>query len=80
VDGNIEHVPTGELKAVILLTSEVTFGATRQGLVVETARQLGFDRTGSRINGVIEGAIQQLLDEGKLVESFGMLRADHSQA
>jgi very-short-patch-repair endonuclease len=78
VDGNIEHVPPGELKEVILSTSKVTFGATRQGLVVETARQLGFDRTGSRISEVIETTIQELLDEGRLVESFGMLRPGES--
>jgi hypothetical protein len=74
VDSNIDHVPPTELKAIVLATAKVMFGIARQDLVVEAARRLGFARTGSRINEVVDAAVQDLLDERKLVESFGMLR------
>lgn len=74
-DGNIEHVPSTELKTIVLATARVMFGIARQDLVVETARRLGFARTGTRITEVIDAAVQDLIDEGKLVESFGKLRS-----
>jgi very-short-patch-repair endonuclease len=74
VDGNIDHVPPTELKAVVLATAREMFGMARHDLVVESARRLGFARTGNRITEVIDAAIQILLDEGELIESFGMLR------
>jgi hypothetical protein len=73
-DGSIDHVPPSELKAVVLATARVMFGMARPDLLVEVARTLGFGRAGSRITEVIDAAIQQLIGEGKLVESFGMLR------
>jgi very-short-patch-repair endonuclease len=74
IDGNNEHVPPTELQAVVLGIVRVNFAIARLDLVVETARVLGFARTGSRITEVVDAAVQALLDEGKLVESFGMLR------
>lgn len=59
---------------MVLTTARVMFGMARQDLVVEVARRLGFSRTGSRITEVVDSAIQDLIDKGKLVESFGMLR------
>ncbi len=47
------------------------FGAPRRDLLIESARTLGFFRTGGRITEVIDSVIQSLLDEGKLGESFG---------
>jgi len=47
------------------------FGAPRRDLVIEVARNLGFNRTGGRISEIIDNVVQELLDEGKLGESFG---------
>ena len=74
VDGNIEHVPQTELKAITLSVLKTLFGAARQELVVETARRLGFDRTGRRITQVLDDIVQGLLDEEMIVESFGMVQ------
>lgn len=73
-DGNIEHVPPTELRVIVLAAAKVMFGAVSRDLVVETARQLGFARTGGRITEVLDRVVRGLIDEGKLVESFGMLR------
>jgi hypothetical protein len=74
VHQNIEHVPPTELKKVVLGTARAMFGASRSNLVVETARKLGFSRTGGRIALVLNEFVQALLDEGQLKESFGMVR------
>ena len=47
------------------------FGANRRDLVNEVARKLGFNRTGGRISEILDNIVQELLDEGKLGESFG---------
>jgi hypothetical protein len=75
VDGNIDHMPPTELKEVVLSTSRAVFGAPRGELVIEASRLLGFSRSGGRITEVLSHAVQELLDEGKLAESFGMIHA-----
>ncbi|MHA1485203.1 MAG: hypothetical protein ACTSPR_07795, partial [Candidatus Thorarchaeota archaeon] len=75
VDGNIEHVPPTELRAVAISVAKAVFGIPRPDLVTEIARRLGFNRTGDRIETVLSTMVQALLTEGKLVESFGMLHA-----
>lgn len=73
VDGNIEHVPPTELRAIVLATAQALFGVPRPDLVTDVSRRLGFNRTGGRIAEVLDRIIQELLDEGQLVESFGMI-------
>ena len=75
VDGNIDHVPPNELKALVLETARVVFGVPRRDLVIETARMIGFSRTGGHITEVLDRFVIKLLDEGKLTESFGMIHA-----
>jgi very-short-patch-repair endonuclease/DNA polymerase III delta prime subunit len=75
VDGNIEHVPPIELKAIVLATAKALFGVPRHDLVIEVARRLGFSRTGGRITAVLDRIVQELLKESQLVESFGMVHA-----
>jgi ribosomal protein S19E (S16A) len=70
-DENFDHIAPMELRAIVLRTADLSFGSTRHELVVQTARILGFTRTGKRINGVVNDTIQQLLSDGKLKESFG---------
>ena len=76
VDGNIAHVPPTEIKAVALAVARVAFGVPRRDLVVEVARRLGFNRTGGRIAEVLDNAIGELLKDGELVDSFGMVHVD----
>jgi hypothetical protein len=74
VDGNIEHIPPAELKAVTMAVTKVMFGIPRDDLIVEIARRLKFNRTGGRIIEVLDKTIRELTSEGQLVESFGMIR------
>ena len=79
VDNNIEHVPPSELKIILLKIVEAGLGIPRPDLVVEAARALGFARTGGRITEFVDELVQQLLDDGPLLESFGMLRLADKQ-
>lgn len=72
-DGDIEHVAPSELRAIILAVTRAMFGIPRNDLVIEVTRTLRFSRTGGRITEVLEKLIKDLLDEGDLVESFGMI-------
>ena len=71
VDGNIEHYPPSAISLVVIRTANLMFGAASRDLLIESARALGFSRTGGRISEVIDSVIQSLLDEGKLDESLG---------
>ena len=74
-DANIEHIAPTELRAIVITSAMFMFGSTREELIVETARKLGFTRTGVRIREVLNATIDQLLIEGKLLESFGNIHA-----
>ena len=74
VDGNIDHIPPGEVEQVVLGVVIALSGAPLAALITETARTLGFTRTGSRIAEVLTAIIKRLLDDGQLSESFGMIR------
>ena len=73
-DGNIEHVPPGELELIVIATAGNISGAPRQDLVVEVARNMGFSRTGARITDRLNAVVDELLDNGRLVELFGNIR------
>ena len=75
MDGNIEHVPPSEIGKLALGIARGMFGIEQQDLVTETARRLGFARTGGRIAEAVDSVIQQLLIQGELFESFGMLHS-----
>ena len=75
VDGKIEHVPPSEIKAVILGIVRSGFGIPRNDISPEVARRLGFNRTGKRIAEVTEAAIQALLSDDSLIESYGRVHA-----
>ena len=73
-DGNIEHVPPGELELIVIATAENISGAPRQDLVVEVARNMGFSWIGGRIAGRLNAVLDALLNTQRLVESFGNIR------
>ncbi len=72
---NIEYVPPTELRAIVYATAKAVFGSPRRELVVETARKLGYSKTGRRITEVLDIVIQELLEEERLSESFGIVHA-----
>ena len=79
VDGNIEHISPIELKSVTLTVAKAMFGIPQNDLITEVARLLKFNRTGVRITEVIGKTIEDLLSEGLLVESFGMLHEKETE-
>lgn len=74
VDGNLDHVPSGELGQIVVATATLLSGAPRRDLIVEVAKRMGFNRTGSRIMDRLNSVITELLSSGRLVESFGNIR------
>lgn len=69
----IEHISLAELKAGILVCVEMLFGAGRDDLIAETARQFGYRRTGRDIARRIGKAVDQLVHAGKLTGDDQML-------
>ena len=72
-DNNIEHIPPVELRAIVLAVTKALFGLRRQALITEVTRTLGFNRSGGRITDLLGNTIQELLNEGHLVESFELI-------
>jgi very-short-patch-repair endonuclease len=65
----IEDVPPYVIRGLILSTLE-NFGVTEQTeLTVSVARQLGFQRTGTKIRARIESCVNQLLSEKKIIRT-----------
>ena len=69
----IEHISLAELKAGILKCAELLYGAGRDDLIAETARQFGYRRTGKDIASRIGKAVDQLIHAGKLTGDAQML-------
>lgn len=69
----IDHVAADELKAGIALVARQVFGATREELVNETARQFGWMRTGRKIRARIESAIDEMIGEDRLLKRGSLL-------
>ena len=69
----IKHISLAELKAGILVCAELLYGAGRDDLISETARQFGFRRTGKDIASRIGKAVDQLVQAGKLAGDAEML-------
>ncbi len=74
----VEHISLAELKAGILVCAEMLFGAGREDLIAETARQFGYRRTGRDIARRIGKAVDQLVHAGKLTGDDQMLTAAES--
>ena len=64
----------GELQKAVMETARQLFGAEREGLIVETARRMGWQRTGRKIEQALSAAIDVLLETGELQESLGAIR------
>lgn len=71
----VEHISLAELKAGVLVCAEMLFGAGRDDLIAETARQFGYRRTGTDIARRIGKAVDRLVHAGKLTGDDQMLTA-----
>jgi hypothetical protein len=69
----IDHISYHELEAGLLRIAKETFGAERKTLIIETARQFAYKKTGGNIMTRLDKAIANLVADGRLVESGGML-------
>ena len=69
----IEHVSDVELEAGLLLVARHLYGGTRDELVVETARQFGYQRTGAGIAQRLQEVVDRLLAQRRLVQQFTTL-------
>jgi hypothetical protein len=71
VDVDIDHVPEAEIRAAVRTVLERQYATPRDGLVRQTGRLLGWERTGSRLQGRVGSVIEAMLREGELVEAKG---------
>lgn len=71
-----DQIPIEEVIQRIIEVVEAAHGAQRNDVVIEVARVFGFARTGSKIRGRIEAAIEVALNTGSIVDvGEGMLVA-----
>jgi very-short-patch-repair endonuclease len=71
----IGQISPTELQAGIVVTSQAIHGATRQELLIEVARQFGYDRTGDNIQAALEDGCNACVRDGRLVVgSDGLVR------
>ena len=69
----IDHISYHELEAGLLRIAKETFGAERKPLIIETARQFAYKKTGGNIMTRLNKAISNLVADGSLVDLGGML-------
>jgi hypothetical protein len=77
----VDQISFEELAAGIAAVSSTILGASQSELVTETARQFGFERTGSDVQKALERALSSLLEEGLLNEDDeGLVRPESAVA
>lgn len=74
-DRPIDRISPAELDAGLLRVVEATHGASRDELILETARQFGYQSTRTQIRGAIGSRIDVLVAEGLLHGNAEMLTA-----
>ena len=74
-DRPIDRIAPAELDAGLIRVAEVTHGASRDELIVETARQFGYQSTRTQIRNAIGARIDALVAEGLLRGNAEMLIA-----
>ena len=70
---SIDHIAPEELEDAMRRILRVAYGLTARDLIGETARQLGYARTGPRINAVLEEIWRGMVASGGLREADGKL-------
>lgn len=69
----IETIAAAELHAGLARVLEVSYGASRDELIAETARQFGYLRTSGRIAARLGAAVDHLIASGVATDSFGQI-------
>ncbi len=69
----LEFMPPSELASIVVSVAERFLGP-KDMLIVQVARLLGFSRTGSRIKEIVGKSIQDLLNDGRLELSSGIVQ------
>ncbi len=70
---NIDCIHPTELKLALVFIASKSFGATRESLITDTARALGFKRTTDIVNASLNHQIDQLLHNGTLIDNNGKI-------
>jgi len=65
---NIEHIDLAEIGEAVNLCINNAFSMTRNDLVTQTAKLLGFNRTGEKIRNRVNKSIDKLVTSGKLIQ------------
>ncbi len=69
----IEHICPEEIQDAMYRILDFAYGLPEKELFSETARQLGYARTGAKIVEVLESNYRQLLSAGRIKETDGKL-------
>ena len=69
----IETIAAAELRAGLARVLEVSYGASRDELIAETARQFGYLRTSGQIAARLGAAVDHLIASGVATDSFGQI-------
>jgi len=72
---DINLVCREELGRAARLIARLQFGIAQDDLIVQVARRMGFNSTGSNIRSVVVDAIEREKRDGGLIEEQGMLKA-----
>ena len=62
----IDEVPVVEMENAMMITIQRASSIPKDNLIVETARRLGFDRTGPRIKEALEEVVMILLKNNRI--------------
>jgi hypothetical protein len=67
-------VPESEIAETVRTVLGRAFAMPAGDLAVAVSRELGYQRTGARIRAVVDGVVQQMLQDGDLADAGGNLR------
>lgn len=71
----VNRIAPEELMEAMRTVAERSFGLTREGLVAETARALGYSRRGARIQTALEEILDRLTEENVIRMADGKVHA-----
>lgn len=71
----IEQIAPEEIGDAMLFCVNQAIGLERDDLIRQTAKTLGFNRTGAQINATVGAVLQSLLQKGELSERAGAIGA-----
>lgn len=70
---SIEQIHESELMTAVLVTIREMFGGARDEVRTQTARNLGYQRTGNQIAQRLDEIIDAMVADGTLTHSFGSI-------